>query len=72
VLLAREQPTRRAADVPRQDQRRRVAGQLRTDIGKGDHRPPELARETFGAYATKCLKAGMSRLTKPLSPTAAG
>ena len=44
---------------------------VRTDVGKGDHRPPEPARETFGAYASRWLDAGMSRLGKQLSPTTA-
>lgn len=39
------------------------------EIIKGDWRPPEPARETFGVYAKRWLALGMSRHGKPLSPT---
>ena len=42
-----------------------------SEIVKGDWRPPEPARETFGVYAKRWLALGMSRNGKPLSPTTA-
>jgi integrase len=42
-----------------------------TDITRGDWRPPEPSRETFGNYAKRVLKLGVGRNGKPLSPTTA-
>jgi integrase len=42
---------------------------IETGIIRGEWRPPEPSRETFGAYGKRWLKLGMSRHGKPLSPT---
>jgi integrase len=42
---------------------------ISTDITRGDWRPPEPARELFGAYARAWLTLGVSRQGEPLSPT---
>ena len=44
-------------------------GTMSTEIVKGDWRPPEPARETFGSYGKRWLDLGMGRNGKPLSPT---
>lgn len=41
---------------------------IESSIGAGDWRPPEPARETFGAYGKRWIDSGMSRLGQPLSP----
>ena len=42
---------------------------IAADVIRGDWRPPEPARETFGSYAERWLATGLGRNGKPLSPT---
>jgi len=42
---------------------------VHAEVIRGDWRPPEPARETFGAYAERYLALGMGRNGAPLSPT---
>lgn len=42
---------------------------IQSDLVRGDWRPPEPARETFGSYAEKWLKTGRGHNGRPLSPT---